>query len=184
MKGEEFIKKELFENSVGKHVGFLDPNGLSRLIMNMRGGRFFPHPELTWTEGSVLLVCFLFGSWQCYPEDGTIVFGNLVSEFQGWLVNFKDYDSGLGNLQRNWSWVCIDFETELKLSPFNSNLVIGVLGGPLFGSGLVERELSSQASENEHIALGTGKAGWRMCFWVCQNSQVQWVRCLFLPNIT
>ena len=36
LKGEEFIKEELFQNTFGKHVRLLDSKGLCNLIMNMR----------------------------------------------------------------------------------------------------------------------------------------------------
>lgn len=36
LKGKEFIKEELFQNTFRKHVRFLDSKGLCSLIMNRR----------------------------------------------------------------------------------------------------------------------------------------------------
>ena len=66
---------------------------------------------------------------------------------------------------RSWS---------LTKSFWNLWLDFGGLGTctPYFGSRLVERELRSQASGDEHIALGTVQAGWRMCLHVCSQGSL------------
>lgn len=60
---------------------------------------------------------------------------------------------------------------------------------PYFESKLVERELWSQASGDEHIALGTVQAGWRMCFMSVARGacwclhEIRWTSALSLAGL-